>query len=106
MRWTELLESQDGTTLRFFTGYDRDTGKILMVDADNPAVLAFATEGWRGTHLVLESTDKTNQLFPPYHILYDLKSSRQFTITWEILDDGKWKRDPSFTCSRGGHNSE
>ena len=104
--WTELFESQEGIRMRYFAGYDRDTNKLLLVDTDDPAVIAFSTNGWRGTHLELESIDRDTQLFPPYHILYDLKSSRRFMVTWEVLDNGKWKKDPSFTCNKSDHSNE
>jgi hypothetical protein len=98
--WTELTERQEGITLHYFVGYDRDKNESLMIDADDPASISYVTEGWHGTHLIFKSVDASDRPFPPHHILYEVKTSHQFTVSWEILDGGEWIRDPAFTCSK------
>ena len=51
--WTEIRESQDGFNGKYFVGYDRDKSQFLMIDADDPALIAYFTEGWSGEKLVL-----------------------------------------------------
>jgi hypothetical protein len=38
--WTEIRESQDGFNGNYFVGYDRDKRQFLMIDADDPALVA------------------------------------------------------------------
>ena len=105
-RWTELTERQEGATLHYFVGFDRDKNESLMIDADDPASISYVTEGWRGTHLTFKSVDTIDRLFPPHHISYEVKTSKQFTVSWEILDGSEWIRDPAFTCSRTNSGDE
>jgi hypothetical protein len=46
--WTEIRESQDGFNGNYFVGYHRDKSQFLMIDADDPASVAYFTEGWSG----------------------------------------------------------
>jgi hypothetical protein len=98
--WTGLTERQEGFTSHYFVGYDRDKNQVLMIDADDPASVSYVTEGWRGTQLTFKSVDTIDRPFPPHHILYEVKTSKQFTVSWEILDGNEWIRDPAFTCSK------
>ena len=98
--WTALTERQEGITLHYFIGYDRDKNELLMIDADDPASLSYLTEGWRGTHLIFKSVDASDREFPSHQICYEIKSSKQFTVSWEILDGGRWIGDPVFTCNK------
>ena len=49
--WTEIHESQGGFNGDYFVGYDRDKSQFLMIDADDPASVAYFTEGWNGNKL-------------------------------------------------------
>jgi len=73
-----------------------------MIDADDPASVSYVTEGWHGTKLTLISTDHKDQLMPPNRIVYEVIDPQQFTVTWEMLDDGAWQKDPRFTCVKVG----
>jgi hypothetical protein len=68
-----------------------------MIDVDDPASVAYSTEGWNGKKLLLTSTD---QLGLPHRIQYDVDDSRQFTVTWETLEGAAWKADPGFKCTK------
>jgi hypothetical protein len=45
---TEVRESQEGFNGNYFVGYDRDKSQFVMIDADDPASVAYFTEGWNG----------------------------------------------------------
>jgi hypothetical protein len=96
--WTEVRESQDGFNGNYFVGYDRDKSQFLMIDADDPASIAYFTEGWNGKMLLLTSTNDKGQLAPPHRIQYDINDSRRFTVTWEVLEGAAWKAEPGVTC--------
>jgi hypothetical protein len=66
--WTEIRESQDGFNGNHFVGYDRDKRQFLMIDADDPASVAYFTEGWKGKRLLLTSANDKGQLAPPHRI--------------------------------------
>ena len=69
-----------------------------MIDADDPASIAYFTEGWTGTTLMLTSTNDKGQLAPPHRIQYDINDSRRFTVTWEDLEGAAWKAEPGVEC--------
>jgi hypothetical protein len=96
--WTEIRESQDGFYGNYFVGYDRDKSQFLMIDEDDPASMAYSTEGWNGKKLLLTSTNDKGQLALPHRIQYDVEDSRRFTVTWEMLQGTAWKAEPSVTC--------
>jgi hypothetical protein len=96
--WTEIHESQDGFKGNYFVGYDRDKSQFLMIDADDPASVAYSTEGWNGKKLLLTSTNDKGQLGLPLRIQYDVDDSRRFTVTWETLEGAAWKAEPGFKC--------
>lgn len=100
--WTEIRESQDGFNGNYFVGYDRDKNQFLMIDADDPASAAYFTEGWKGKKLLLASTNDKGQFGLPHRIQYDVDDSRQFTVTWEILEGTTWKAEPGFKCTKVG----
>jgi hypothetical protein len=96
--WTEIRESQDGFYGNYFVGYDRDKSQFLMIDEDDPASMAYSTEGWNGKKLLLTSTNDKGQLALPHRIQYDVEDSRRFTVTWEMLQGTAWKAEPSVEC--------
>jgi hypothetical protein len=96
--WTEIRESQGGFKGNYFVGYDRDKSQFLMIDADDPASVAYSPEGWNGNKLLLTSTNDKGQLGLLHRIQYDVDDSRQFTVTWEILEGAAWKAEPGFKC--------
>jgi len=96
--WTEIRESQDGFNGDYFVGYDRDKSQFLMIDADDPASVAYFTEGWNGNKLLLTSTNDKGQLAPPHRIQYDIDDSHRFTVTWVLLEGTAWKAEPSVKC--------
>jgi hypothetical protein len=100
--WTKLHESQQGFSGRYFIGYDQDKREFLMIDADDPASVSYVTDGWHGTKLTLISTDHKDQLMPPSRIVYEVIDPQQFTVTWEMRDDGAWQKDRRFTCAKVG----
>ena len=101
--WTEIRESQDGLNGNYFVGYDRDKSQFLMIDADDPASIAYFTEGWSGEKLVLTSTNGKDQFKLPHRIQYVVNDSHRFTVTWEMLEGSDWKAEPSFMCIKVEH---
>jgi hypothetical protein len=69
-----------------------------MIDEDDPASMAYSTEGWNGKKLLLTSTNDKGQLALPHRIQYDVEDSRRFTVTWEMLQGTAWKAEPSVKC--------
>jgi len=102
--WTEIRESEDGFNGNYFVGYDRDKSQFIMIDADDPAAVAYFTEGWSGKKLVLTSSNGKDQLALPHRIQYVVNDSRQFTVTWEMLEGTDWKAEPSFMCIKVEHD--
>jgi hypothetical protein len=102
--WTEIRESEDGFNGNYFVGYDRDKSQFLMIDADDPAAVAYFTEGWSGKKLVLTSSNGKDQLALPHRIQYVVNDSHQFTVTWEMLEGTDWKTEPSFMCNKVEHD--
>jgi hypothetical protein len=39
---------------------------------------------------------------PPNRIVYEVIDPQQFMVTWEMLDDGAWQKDPRFPCVKVG----
>jgi len=101
--WTEIRESQDGFNGKYFVGYDRDKSQFLMIDADDPALIAYFTEGWSGEKLVLTSTNGKDQFELPHRIQYVVNDSHRFTVTWEMLEGTDWKAEPSLMCIKVEH---
>jgi hypothetical protein len=95
---TEVRESQEGFNGNYFVGYDRDKSQFVMIDADDPASVAYFTEGWNGKRLLLTSANDKGQLAPPHRIQYDVDDSHRFTVTWELLEGTAWKAEPGVKC--------
>jgi len=100
--WTEIRESQGGFNGDYFVGYDRDKSQFLMIDADDPASVAYFTEGWNGNKLLLTSTNDKGPLALPHRIQYDVDDSHRFTVTWEMLEGTAWKAEPGVECIKVG----
>jgi hypothetical protein len=96
--WTKVRETQGGFNGNYFVGYDRDKSQFLMIDANDPASIAYFTEGWNGQMLLLTSTNDEGQLAPPHRIQYDINDASRFTVTWEYLEGASWKAEPGVTC--------
>jgi hypothetical protein len=96
--WTEIRESQNGFNGNYFVGYDRDKSQFLMIDADDPASVAYFTEGWNGKRLLLTSANDKGQSAPPHRIQYDINDLRRFTVTWEVFEGTAWKAEPGVRC--------
>jgi hypothetical protein len=102
-RWEPVVETQDGYTVRLLVGYDRDRNEFLTVDADDPAYVAYRPDIWRGTTMTATSIPIPDSTMPTHRFIYTVKNSRQFTVTWERLEESGWETHDSYTCTKKRH---
>jgi hypothetical protein len=62
--WADLQEREDGFRGNYFVGYDRDRRHFLLIDTDDPAVIAYSTDGWHGETITLTSIYPAGQFIP------------------------------------------
>jgi hypothetical protein len=98
--WTRLHESEAWFSGDYLIGFDQDHSRLLMIDAKDPAIQRFHTDGWKGNRLILESTFDQERPFEPFRIEYEVVGPHAFTVTWETQTDAGWKTDPAVNCLR------
>ncbi len=103
--WAMLTERQQGIAAHFVVGYDRDAKQFLLFDADDPGYEAFSTTGWVGQEMILTSIDRPDRNFPQHRFVYRIKDARLFTVSWELRQEGDWKAQDAFTCTKQSHDS-
>jgi hypothetical protein len=103
--WAMLTEHQQGITAHLIVGYDRDAKQFLLFDADDPGYEAFSTTGWVGQEMILTSIDRPGRSFPQHRFVYRIKNARLFTVSWELHQEGDWKAQDAFTCTKQSRGS-
>ena len=103
--WALLTERQQGITAHLVVGYDRDAKQFLLFDADDPGYEAFSTTGWVGQEMILTSIDRPDRSFPQHRFVYRIKDARLFTVSWELRQEGDWKAQDAFTCTKHSRDS-
>jgi hypothetical protein len=98
--WTEVIEEDGNTTGHYFIAYDRDKRQFVIIDADDPAYAAYSTDGWHDRQLTLTPVVSKEQSPPWHRLVYEVRSSAQFIVTWELWQEGGWNAESIFACNR------
>jgi len=98
--WTEVTEKNQYLVGHYFVAYDRDKRQFIVIDADDPAYAAYATDGWRDRELTL--TSEGTHFMPKHHFVYRINDRNQFTVTYAAWDDPSWVPQSSSTCHKVG----
>jgi hypothetical protein len=98
--WTEVTEKNEYLVGHYFVAYDRDKRQFIMIDADDPAYAAYATDGWRDRALTL--TSEGTQLMPKHRLVYKIDDRNQFTVVYAVWNDESWVPQSSSTCHKVG----
>jgi hypothetical protein len=96
--WATVVESQEGQFGHFYVGYDRDHKQFVVIDADDPAYAAYQTDGWQDGKLTLTPINVAAQSTDRF--VYEVKSSREFTVVWESLEGTTWIGGSRYTCRK------
>ncbi len=96
--WATIVESQEGQFGHFYVGYDRDRKQFVVIDADDPAYAAYQTDGWQDEKLTLTPINVSAQSTDRF--VYEVKSSREFTVVWESLEGTTWIGGSRYTCHK------
>lgn len=98
--WTKIHESEAWFSGDYLIGFERDHNRLLMIDAGDPAIQSFHTDGWKEDRLTLESVSDREGQLEPVRIEYKVLGPRAFTVTWEAHTDAGWKNDPAVNCRK------
>jgi hypothetical protein len=103
--WAMLTEHQQGITAHFVVGFDRDAKQFVFFDADDRGYETFSTIGWVGQEMILTSIDRPDRSFPQHRFVYRIQDDRLFTVSWELRQEGDWKAQDTFTCTKQSRDS-
>ncbi|MDP9052301.1 MAG: hypothetical protein M3O31_16510 [Acidobacteriota bacterium] len=98
--WTALVEKQESLSGHYLVGYDRDHRQFLLVDADDPAYLAYETPGWLDGKLILTSVQRAGSSGLQDRYVYEVNGPRQFTFFSESSHSGLWVGGIHYTCRK------
>jgi len=96
--WTKIRETDQDLAGSYFVAYDRDKQQFIMIDSDDPAYVAYSTDGWRGHELTLTSED--TQPMPRHRLVYKIDGRYQFTVIFAVWDSATWVTSSSSTCRK------
>jgi hypothetical protein len=98
--WTEIIQRDGSASGHYFVAYDRDKQEFMMIDPEDPAYAAYATDGWHDDRLTLTPIVGGAQSSPWYRLIYEVQGPAQFTISWELWNDKDWNVQSVFTCKK------
>jgi hypothetical protein len=82
----------------YVVAYDRDKRQFIMIDADDPAYVAYWTDGWRDREITL--TSEETQLMPNHRLVYKVDDRHQFSVTYAVWDHDTWATQPHNPAER------
>jgi hypothetical protein len=98
--WTEIRETDQDVAGNYFVAYDPEKRQFIMIDADDPAYVAYSTDGWRDRELTLTSVEI--QQMPRHRLVYKIEGRYQFTVAFAVWDSAAWVTFSNSVCRKVG----